>query len=336
MHLDSRTVLIASLLVACIACGNDNPPPPPPPPPGVVPPVVPPQPVLPGQPGQPPGGMQSNFGTVTLTPGFVPDPHTVSGTSGGSTDSSTWNTSCRGWVSPTPDHILMSSGNFPNLRLLVNGGAQDLTIVVQKPDGTYLCNDDAEGRNPIVQSPFPAGQYKIWIGSYTAGVNAPYNLGFSELMSSTCAALGDPGGGTAPVVPTAGGTSNFGTVTLTPGFVPDPHVATGNAGGPLDATSWNATCRGFVTQTPDHLFQSSGNFSFLKIMVSSTEDTTLVVQKPDGSYVCNDDTEGLNPVVTGAFPPGTYRIWIGSYQAGQNPAYRLGFSELASTSTSQL
>jgi hypothetical protein len=279
--------------------------------------------------------MASNFGTVSLNPGFMPDPHTVSGTSGGSVDASTWSPTCRGWVSQTPDHIFMAGGNFTTMRMLVNGGSEDLTLVVQKPDGTYLCNDDAEGRNPIVNSPLMPGAYKVWVGSYTAGVNARYNLGFSELTSSTCAALGNPaGGGTVPTPPPPGGGSNFGTVSLTPGFVPDPHVATGNAGGSLDATSWNASCRGYVSQTPDHLFAAGGNFSFLKIMVSSTEDTTLVVQKPDGTYLCNDDTEGLNPVITGSFPPGTYRVWIGSYQAGQNPAYRLGFSELSSTSTS--
>ncbi|HJL49370.1 MAG TPA: hypothetical protein RMG45_26165, partial [Polyangiaceae bacterium LLY-WYZ-15_(1-7)] len=65
-------------------------------------------------------------------------------------------------------------------------------------------------------------------------------------------------------------------------------------------------------------------------------DTTLVVRKPDGTFVCDDDSEGMNPMVTGSFPPGQYRVWVGSYQQGQNAAYRLGFSELSSVTPNSI
>jgi hypothetical protein len=91
-----------------------------------------------------------------------------------------------------------------------------------------------------------------------------------------------------------------------------------------------------VSQTPDHLFVAGGAFNLLRVMVKSTTDTTLVIQKPDGSYYCNDDTDGTNPLVAGNFPPGTYRIWIGSYSQGQNASYTLGLSELSSVQPSGL
>ena len=69
----------------------------------------------------------------------------------------------------------------------------------------------------------------------------------------------------------------------------------------------------------------------MKILAASSSDTTLVVQRPDGTYLCNDDAEGRNPVVSGSFPAGAYRVWIGSYRARDNSAYRLGFTELPGT-----
>ena len=140
-----------------------------------------------------------------------------------------------------------------------------------------------------------------------------------------------------PTPPAGGGGSNFGTVTLAPGFVPDPHVVQGTSGGNIQASTWNASCGGWVTQQPDHLFVASGAFGNLRIMTKSDSDTTLVVQRPDNTYACNDDTDGLNPVVEIAnAPAGTYRIWIGAYQAGQNAAYKLGFSELSSVTPSSI
>jgi len=134
-----------------------------------------------------------------------------------------------------------------------------------------------------------------------------------------------------------GGDSNFGTVSLNPGFMPDPHVASGTSGGNLQASSWNASCTGWVTQTPDHLFVAGGQFAALRIVAHSPNDTALVVQKPDGSYQCNDDSDGLNPMVVLAnAPAGTYKVWIASYEQGANYAYRVGFSELSGTTPSTI
>lgn len=176
---------MAGLLVLA-ACGNDEEtqaPPPPPAQPAAA------QPTQPAQPAQPTGGLESNFGTVDLAPGFMPDPKVVSGTSGGGIDASTLNASCNGWVSQTPDHILAASANFSSLRIMA-ASQGDITLVVQKPDGSYACNDDTEGTNPVVAGAIQQGNYKIWIGSYEQGQNAQYQLGFSELDSVNPSSLG--------------------------------------------------------------------------------------------------------------------------------------------------
>ena len=133
-----------------------------------------------------------------------------------------------------------------------------------------------------------------------------------------------------------GGASNFGTVTLSTGFMPDPHKAEGTSGGARDASGLGAGCVGYISETPDHLFVASDSFTNLRIMAHSSGDVTLVVQKPDGSYLCNDDFEGTDPLVEGSFPPGTYKIWIGSYEQGTNSPYKLGFSELSSVTPATL
>ena len=157
-----------------------------------------------------------------------------------------------------------------------------------------------------------------------------------------------PATGTAPTpttvptptptpAPTGGGGSNFGTISLNAGFMPDPHVARGTSGGATDASTVNASCAGWISGTPDHLFVAGSPFAMLRLMAASDQDVTLVVQKPDNTYACNDDTDGTNPVVDIAqAPAGTYRLWVGSYQQGVNAPYRLGVTELPANMPSAL
>ncbi len=137
--------------------------------------------------------------------------------------------------------------------------------------------------------------------------------------------------------PAAGG-SNFGTITLATGFTPDPHVASGTSGAGAtgrDASTLDGSCRGQIDSTPDHLFVATTAMGNLRIMANSASDTTLVVRKPDGTYACNDDGDGLNPIVAiqGA-PAGTYQVFVGSYTEGENAPYKLGISELDSVTPS--
>ncbi|WP_417490509.1 peptidase S1 [Maricaulis sp.] len=106
----------------------------------------------------------------------------------------------------------------------------------------------------------------------------------------------------------------FGSVSLNPGFLPDPHQAQLVAGGTIDASSLGSNCVGMIANAPDYRLQYGEGGSQLFIGVTSSADTTLVVNGPDGSWYCNDDTDGLNPLVGGAGPmAGQYDIWVGTY-----------------------
>lgn len=126
-------------------------------------------------------------------------------------------------------------------------------------------------------------------------------------------------------------------ITLAEGFSA-PHIVEGSAGGTTDASSLGDGCIGNIQEAPDHELTLAAAMSGLRIYARADEDITLVIQKPDGSYICNDDMEELNPLVTmDSFPAGTYKIWVGSYNTEDGGApYKLAFSTDPAAVPSQL
>lgn len=102
-------------------------------------------------------------------------------------------------------------------------------------------------------------------------------------------------------------------ITVAPGFQPDPIVRSGMAGGPRSADALDEHCRGFVAVAPSHLLKVDALVPQLRVLVAMEGDATLVIQLADGSYLCDDDSEGLNPILDGPFPPGRHRVWVGTY-----------------------
>ena len=71
--------------------------------------------------------------------------------------------------------------------------------------------------------------------------------------------------------------------------------------------------------------------STLIISVASGEDTTLVINGPDGQWYCDDDTNGVNPMVRFESPgSGQYDIYVGHYGQNRGVPARLYISELTS------
>ena len=125
---------------------------------------------------------------------------------------------------------------------------------------------------------------------------------------------------------------NYGDITLTPGFTPDPHLVSLRAGGNISATGAGSGCSGYITRAPDFRLNWSGKGSLnLKISVLSKADTTLVVNGPNGEWYCDDDTgEDNNPLVTLGSQAGRYEIWVGTYSSGDPQPAVLSISELNS------
>lgn len=313
----SRTLPV--VLIALLGCGED--------PPRTVQhvPATHSEEAAPAGPEEPADG---NFANLVLGPDFSPDPLVVEGRSGGTVAASSLDPKCKGYVSTQPDHVVVTLAPFSKVRFLVNS-AGDTTLVLRRPDGTYLCNDDGDARNPVLETALVVGRYEILIGSYRQGTRLRYRLGASQLDTTTSGELGlyDPG---------HEGESTFGSVSLRPGFMPDPHVVSGKAGGTRSSARLQDGCSGWIGDAPNHILVAEADFDRLRILVRSRKDTSLIVRKPDGSFFCADDNEGKNPAIAEAFPQGVYRIWVGTFRQGNDTEYHLGFSLLSSTRSSDL
>lgn len=133
----------------------------------------------------------------------------------------------------------------------------------------------------------------------------------------------------SPADPYSHSPSRFGVVHLHAGFNPDPRVVEGTAHGEIPARSIHRRCRGWIAEVPDYVLAADTAFLRLHVLGRSREDVSLVVRKPDGSVVCNDDRNGMrDPMVRSDFPIGSAQIWVGVPSQGATALYRVGFSEV--------
>jgi len=129
--------------------------------------------------------------------------------------------------------------------------------------------------------------------------------------------------------------SRFGVVPLHAGFSPDPRVVAGETVGEVPAKSIHRKCKGWISETPDYLLDADTAFFQLHVLGRSRSDVLLVVRKPDGVVLCNDNRSGTkDPMIRSAFPMGTTQIWIGVQEEGATAEYRIGFSEVKWKSSS--
>lgn len=104
---------------------------------------------------------------------------------------------------------------------------------------------------------------------------------------------------------------SFATLTLGAGFQPDPYEVSVLAGGDIDAGSFG--CSGSIANAPDVRLNWQGGQ--ITIGVYSSDDTTLVINGPDGQWYCIDDVNGMDPELT-LSGSGQYDIWVGVFSGG--------------------
>ncbi len=117
--------------------------------------------------GAPDPSARANYGEIYLSAGFDDDPYTVSVTSGGELDATNLGGGCVGSISRAPDlQLTYDAGSYP----LTFGARsyQDVTLVINAPDGGWHCDDDSGGdTDPQVSFYRPqSGVYDVWVGAY--------------------------------------------------------------------------------------------------------------------------------------------------------------------------
>ena len=124
--------------------------------------------------------LPANYGAINLSAGFSPDPTTRSIVAGGSVQVPNNASGCAGFVSAAPDLELTYQAGGYQLNLYAESN-DDITLVVNAPDGTWWCSDDVSGTNPHINFANPrSGTYDIWIGTYRSGTQPASLLSISE------------------------------------------------------------------------------------------------------------------------------------------------------------
>lgn len=294
--------------------------------------------------------LEANFATFNWADRFNVDPYILTMVSGGNIDVSRLNLApgCGGAVTAEPDMKFDWSGDSP-LRLFF-AAEGDTTLIIEQPDGTYVCNDDGPGYalNPVVDiTDAQSGTYSVWVGTYGGANN--YIPGYLFVTQGNylpgaidlpfLAGNGSTGTqGNTPNTPatTTGNTTSpssdtlvldgegvFGTSDLAANFSPDPVTVNVTSGDQLDVFGQGigTGCRGYVRGEPDYTVNWTGNSDLLRFFFvdGGTVDSTLIVHTPANDFVCGDDAGGgnLNPIVDIQSPEaGTYQVWVGNYQQG--------------------
>lgn len=105
------------------------------------------------------------------------------------------------------------------------------------------------------------------------------------------------------------------TLDVTGGFALDPFFVSLNGGGPIDASTLDPSCSGYITERPRLTINWAGTAEFAELFLYSDHNPSLIIQTPTGDYICNDDTNDLlhDPTIEVTNPPdGEYKIWIGN------------------------
>ena len=117
-------------------------------------------------------GLAARYGDVTLNGGFLPDPYQISVMAGGTISTSgainNANGYCTGYVTREPTLELRYNGGS-DLHIYT-AGSPDTVLAINAPDGSWHCNDDADGLNAGLSFPNgQAGVYDIYVGAFARG-----------------------------------------------------------------------------------------------------------------------------------------------------------------------
>lgn len=127
----------------------------------------------------------------------------------------------------------------------------------------------------------------------------------------------------APAVAQDGSlTANYGEIRLRSGFTPDPYRVPIIAGGSVNGGLLPGACTGMISDAPDFEVNYTAGSLPLVFRTMASEDTTLIINGPNGEWYCDDDGFGDGDAEVKFNRPqtGIYDIWIGTFGGGTTSA----------------
>ncbi|MBN8614217.1 MAG: hypothetical protein J0L92_26700 [Deltaproteobacteria bacterium] len=238
-----------------------------------------------------------SLGLVDL--GTTPNPAPIQGTASGERSTPP---GCSGSIPAAPQLVVRSAA--PSVLSFAVQASGDTVLVVLSSDGSTYCDDDSGGSsNPALSSVLPAGEHRVWVGTYSGEDAIPFTLAI------TTAPAPDAQVDSTGLAPTA--TPTHGEQRPTP--MPTPFA--GTVMPVVHASEIDDRCRGYLQPGPS-LVVPVEEPSFVRIDGVGSDDLVLFVEGPDGTVWCDDDGgPGTSPMIAQLFEPGSYRVWIGTYAA---------------------
>ena len=257
------------------------------------------------------------YGRHALAPGFSPAPFTQAALSGGDIDIKALNlgANCLGYAASDPDFALELSAPFDLVTFLIASDV-DTTLIVNLPNGSWVCNDDTNGLNPaLVLHRAGAGVYRIWIGSYAAET---YEEAVLYVAETGPEALPTTATGPDPALE-----PHYGEASLAPGFLPAPFAVQFIGGGRNQIAEFisGAPCAGYVAEAPDYSVFIEEAIAPVWFGLYSPAQMALLINDADGNWHCSDDNSGGGPLIAFDYAKtGLYDIWVGSVMEGNYAA----------------
>jgi hypothetical protein len=248
------------------------------------------------------------IGLVDL--GVTPAPAAITGTAEGTRSAPI---GCAGYVPSAPQLVLRTAG--PTFVTLEVSSGGDTVMLLQASDGTVSCDDDSAGSlAPRISTLLPAGEHRVWVGTYQSAASWPFTLAISSAAGSDPDLVADARG-LAPTAPPAHG--------VVSGLLDGARRFTGTA-QPMTAVSpISDRCRGFVPMVPA-LAVALPEPTYVRVDASGGGDPVLFVESDRGQIRCDDDSgPGVAAMIAERFEAGTHRVWVGSYGATPSIDYAL-------------
>jgi hypothetical protein len=130
----------------------------------------------------PPYGDTPTHGMVSLD--LHPTPPELGAHVAGTLDAEVFDESCRGYVPREP--LLVLRTRHPGSLDVAVRSTIDTVLVLVTADGEILCDDDSAGAlNPQLRTTLPAGDHRLWVGTYHENSRADVHLAISSSTASS-------------------------------------------------------------------------------------------------------------------------------------------------------
>lgn len=267
---------------------------------------------------------------IELQSGFPHDPAERMVVAGGAVPAAKLGGSCTGFIGEPPDLVLDFTKTASAPLAITVQAAIDTTLVVHAPGGTWHCDDDGGPQlNPAIAfieppmeagaGPVQSGRYAIWVGTHQPAQVVTTTVRITEFVADMMAGGNRDESGAPPYNPVDFGAKPFRRIARNPARRAPPDQARVLAGGGSDARQFGEGCIGMLPERPSVRLDYDATGAPLVIRASSTanDDLSLVVRRPDGTIICDDDSAGgLLPLILLLGPqPGTYAIFAGLVDA---------------------